>query len=94
MFAVVALFVFLAVIALVGWSVNRVLSIGTVRIEKFRSIAPGMTSVEIIKKVGRPHSVTTMDDKDLWVWIKRNTQLVVWMKDGVVVGVPRVPESF
>jgi hypothetical protein len=61
--------------------------------KKIRSIEPGMTGAEIVRKIGRPYSVTSIGEKDLWIWIKRNGHFSLWMENGLCVGVPRVPDK-
>jgi len=65
---------------------------------KVRQLKVGMSEREIISKVGKPYSVTGMNDKELWVWVsvnaKSNGSFSVEMKDGIAVKVPVLPKSF
>lgn len=68
--------------------------------EAARQVKVGMTEAEVQELMGRPYSVTTKGDSQIWVWSYANGmtgahQAVSFvMKDGKVESVPKIPESF
>ncbi len=66
--------------------------------KKVRQLKVGMSEREIISKVGKPYSISGLNDKELWVWVsvnaKSNGSFSVEMKDGIAVKVPVLPKSF
>lgn len=65
-----------------------------------RQLQVGMTEAEVVQLLGKPYGVTTRGDQQIWVWSYANgmtgsTQsLAVPMKDGKVISVPKIPDSF
>ncbi|WP_305748930.1 hypothetical protein [Leptothrix discophora] len=65
-----------------------------------RQVKEGMTTAELQSYMGRPYSVVSRQDKEVWIWSRANgftgshSSISFIVKDGVVVGVPKIPDSF
>jgi hypothetical protein len=65
-----------------------------------RMVKVGMTEAEITGLMGKPYSITTKGDDQIWVWANANgitgahTALSYGMHDGKVTSVPTIPSSF
>jgi outer membrane protein assembly factor BamE (lipoprotein component of BamABCDE complex) len=65
-----------------------------------RQVKVGMTTAEMQDLMGRPYSVTTRGDNEIWIWSQANgftgshSAVSFTVKDGVVIGVPRIPDNF
>lgn len=65
-----------------------------------RQVRVGMTEAEVTQLMGQPYSVASRGDEQMWVWSQANgftgaSRAVSFkMKDGKVVEVPQIPESF
>lgn len=65
-----------------------------------RQVRVGMTEAEVTKIMGRPYSVNSRGDVQVWIWSQANGftgahQSVSFpMRDGKVESVPKIPESF
>lgn len=65
-----------------------------------RKVQVGMTEAEVTRLMGPPYSVAARGDEEMWVWSRANgftgtsKAISFKMKDGVVVEVPPIPDSF
>jgi hypothetical protein len=65
-----------------------------------RRVQVGMTTAEMQDIMGKPYRVTSTDGKEIWVWSYANgmtggaRSVSFTVKDGKVVGVPKIPDSF
>lgn len=64
-----------------------------------RQVRVGMTEAQLTGIMGRPYSVTTRGDQQIWVWSEasafggaRSVSFV--LRGGKVEGVPTIPASF
>jgi len=67
--------------------------------DKARQVQVGMTETEVQQLMGRPYSVVSRGDSQLWVWSHGNAfggsrAISFEMKDGRVASVPQIPASF
>lgn len=58
-----------------------------------------MTEAQLTNMMGRPHTVVSRGDEQMWVWSYANAfggakAVSFKIKDGVVVEVPTIPASF
>ncbi len=73
---------------------------GSIKWDDARQLRVGMTESELTAKMGTPYSVTSKSDgTEIWVWVNvdllMGTQTMsVIIKDGKVVTVPKIPDSF
>ena len=73
---------------------------GSIKWDDARQLRVGMTESELTSKMGTPYSVTSKSDgTEIWVWVNvdllMGTQTMsVIIKDGKVVTVPKIPDSF
>ena len=67
--------------------------------DKARTVEVGMSEYEVLHIMGRPYSVVTRGDEQMWVW----SHATAWggaravsfkMKDGKVIETPSIPQSF
>lgn len=65
-----------------------------------RQVRVGMTEAELTALMGRPYSVSARGDEQMWIWSRANgftgsSRAVSFkLKDGRVVEVPPIPDSF
>lgn len=64
-----------------------------------RQVEVGMTEAQLTNMMGRPHTVVSRGDEQMWVWSYANAfggakSVSFKVKDGVVVEVPTIPASF
>lgn len=67
--------------------------------DEARQIKVGMTEAEVTERLGRPYSVATRGDTQVWVWSYSSTfgdtrAISFIFKDGKVQAVPPIPSSF
>lgn len=68
--------------------------------EDARQVKVGMTEAEVVERLGRPYSVTTRGDTQVWVWSQANgltgssSAVTFIFKEGKVATVPNIPASF
>lgn len=68
--------------------------------EEARQIKVGMTEAEVTERLGRPYSVATRGDAQVWVWSYANgltgghRSISFIFKEGKVHAVPSIPSSF
>lgn len=68
--------------------------------ENARQVKVGMTEAEVTRLMGQPYSVASRGDEQMWVWSRANgftgasRSVSFKMKDGRVIEVPQIPESF
>lgn len=67
--------------------------------EEARQIKVGMSEAEVTDRLGRPYSVTTRGDTQVWVWSYASSfggarAVAFVFKDGKVSAVPTIPASF
>lgn len=73
---------------------------GSIKWDDARQLTVGMTPSELTTKMGTPYSVTSKSDgTEIWQWVNVDMmfgvqQLSVILKDGKVVTVPKIPDSF
>jgi hypothetical protein len=72
---------------------------GSIKWDDARQIKIGMTGKEVTKLMGTPYQIQGIGERDRWVWVNvvafgGAEKMTAEFKDGVVVEVPRVPESF
>lgn len=71
-----------------------------INMSRAREVKVGMTETEVTDLMGKPYSITTRGDEQIWVWANANgitgahTVLSYGMRDGKVVSVPTIPNSF
>lgn len=71
-----------------------------INMSRARMIKVGMTEAEVTGLMGKPYSITTRGDDQIWVWANANgltgahTALSYIMRDGKVTSVPTIPSSF
>ncbi|HZZ79817.1 MAG TPA: outer membrane protein assembly factor BamE [Gemmataceae bacterium] len=64
-----------------------------------RQVKVGMTDKQLTELMGTPYMVTTMGDKQIWVWSEANfmggsqTESFT-LQNGKVTSVPAIPDSF
>lgn len=65
-----------------------------------RRVTVGMTEAQVTSIMGRPYSVTTKGDSQMWTWVQVNgftgahQSVLFVMRDGKVESVPKIPDSF
>jgi len=65
-----------------------------------RKVEVGMTEQQVTKLMGRPYSVVSKGEEQIWIWSQANgltgsSQSVSFiMRDRKVVSVPTIPDSF
>lgn len=65
-----------------------------------RRVEVGMTESQLTQLMGKPYSVTSRGDTQIWVWVHYNgltggmNKISFIMKDGKVYSVPTIPKSF
>lgn len=65
-----------------------------------RRVEVGMTEAQLAARMGRPYSVVSRPEGQLWIWSHANgfsgssKAVSFLLKDGVVVQVPEIPASF
>ena len=69
-----------------------------IRWKKVAQLEVGMTAKEVIKKVGKPYSITTFENGDeRWQYVevaaKSNGTFSLLMRDGKAAKVPNIPSS-
>lgn len=70
------------------------------KFENARQVKAGMTEAEVTSYMGRPYMITSRGEEQIWVWSQANgftgsSQSISFvMKDGKVVNVPTIPDSF
>lgn len=67
--------------------------------DQARQVRLGMTEAEVMQVMGRPYSVVSRPDGQMWVWSRANAfgsakAVSFRLKDGKVVEVPDIPDSF
>lgn len=67
--------------------------------DQARRVQLGMTEAEVMQVMGRPYSVVSRPDGQMWIWSRANAfgsaKVVSFrLKDGKVVEVPDIPDSF
>lgn len=67
--------------------------------DQARKVQVGMTEAEVVQVMGRPYSVVSRPDGQMWVWSRANAfgsakAVSFRLKDGKVVEVPAIPDSF
>lgn len=72
---------------------------GAIKWDSARQIKIGMTEKEATNLMGMPYQVQVVGDYDRWVWVNvvafgGAEKMSASFKDGIVVEVPRIPESF
>lgn len=69
------------------------------RFDNARQVKVGMTESEVTQLMGSPYMVTAKGEEQIWVWsysnlMTGNRVVSFTMKDGKVLSVPTIPESF
>ncbi|WP_306522153.1 outer membrane protein assembly factor BamE [Rheinheimera sp.] len=88
---VIAVFLTLTLIACAGTPFN---------FENARQVKVGMVESEVTNLMGSPYLVTTKGEEQIWVWSYANgmsgasKSISFVMKDGKVISVPTIPDSF
>ncbi|TWI52985.1 Beta-barrel assembly machine subunit BamE [Pseudomonas duriflava] len=64
-----------------------------------RQVKVGMTEAEVVQIMGRPYSVVSRGDEQMWVWSHANVfagskAVSFKMKGGKVIETPSIPSSF
>ena len=72
---------------------------GSIKWDDARQIKIGMTEKEVTKLMGSPYQIQGAGERDRWVWVNVAAfggveKMTAEFKDGLVVEVPRVPDSF
>lgn len=76
---------------------------GSIKWNEARKLKPGMTEKEVSELMGRPYQAQVVgnDGTYRWVWVDVNLmrgggpeKMTAEFKNGVVVSVPVIPESF
>lgn len=67
--------------------------------EQARRVEVGMTEAEVTRIMGKPYSVVSRPDGQMWVWSRANAfgsakAVSFRLRDGLVVEVPDIPDSF
>jgi hypothetical protein len=68
--------------------------------DRARQVTVGMSEAEVITLMGNPYSVSTLGDKELWIWSYANgvsggsRTISFLLNDGRVVETPNIPKSF
>lgn len=68
--------------------------------DQARKVQVGMSEREVVSIMGKPYSVISRPDGQVWVWSYangmsgRSRAVSFILKDGVVVKIPSIPESF
>lgn len=68
--------------------------------DQARKVQVGMSERDVVSIMGKPYSVVSRPDGQVWVWSYANglsgrTRAVSFiLKDGAVVKTPSIPESF
>lgn len=68
--------------------------------DRVRNLQPGATEAHVRDQLGAPYSITARGDQQIWVWSHANGftgsnhWLALVMKDGKLVDVPKIPDSF
>ncbi|MFP5419903.1 MAG: outer membrane protein assembly factor BamE [Gammaproteobacteria bacterium] len=63
-------------------------------------VKPGMTEAQVTQLMGRPYSVVSRGDSQMWVWSHANgfsgssKSISFEMREGKVVSVPSIPGAF
>lgn len=87
--------IFIAIIAITACAGS-----GNIKRDDVRQLKTGMTEKEVTDIVGPPYSVRAKSDgTEVWIWVHVNLMMgtesmSLAMKDGKVVQIPKVPESF
>lgn len=87
------------VILLIAFLLSACAGSGAIKWDDARQIKIGMTEKEVTKLMGNPYQIQVVGEKDRWVWVNvvafgGVSKMTAEFKNGVVVEVPRVPESF
>ena len=72
---------------------------GSIKWDHARQIKIGMTEKEVTQLMGSPYQIQGAGEHDRWVWVNVVAfggveKMTASFKNGVVVEVPRIPESF
>lgn len=67
--------------------------------DEARRVEVGMTEAEVMRIMGRPYTVVSRPDGQMWVWSHANAfgaakSVSFRLKDGRVVEIPDIPETF
>ena len=68
--------------------------------DKARQVQVGMTETQLISLMGKPYSVISRGDEQMWVWSHANgftgssRSVSFKMRDGRVAELPSIPQSF
>lgn len=67
--------------------------------DQARQVRIGMTEAEVVQLMGRPYSVVSRPDGQMWIWSRANafgsSKVVSFrLSEGKVVEVPDIPDSF
>jgi len=65
-----------------------------------RKVKVGMTESEVTQIMGKPYSVVSKGDNQIWIWSQANgmtgahQSISFTMRNGKVDSVPKIPDSF
>lgn len=68
--------------------------------QEARRVQVGWTTDQLQESLGRPYMVTSRQDEEIWIWSFANgltgaTRSISFIvKDGKVVGTPKIPDHF
>lgn len=68
--------------------------------DQARQVQLGMTEAEVVSILGKPYSVVARGDEQMWVWSHANSlsgavrSVSFKMKDGKVIELPTIPNTF
>lgn len=67
--------------------------------DQARKIKPGMSEPELVSLMGKPHTVSTQGERQVWVWVyvgafSGSKSVSAILKDGKVAQAPTIPESY